>query len=205
MDLHPASTTPTSTTLAQPTFRAPAVHPQYAQARARAVALENELDGAQKAYAAKLKGLIQKLQAQFYQKYGDQLYELEDLEHAIHNVQSQGQRALQRQLTALYLRGANEDQTGGGGNKASYQAAAKHLCEQFRATYCPADAYQVRRDAEAAQLQRAMMGGDGGFPRTTGQAGAPPMRIVSMTGDRPDVSDDAEVGGHSGHFGGMVS
>ena len=167
-------------------IQTPFIHPRYAEARERAYQLETEIESAQKQYAAQLRGIIQKLQLQFYQKYGDKLYELEDLEHAIQNIQYQGQRALQRQLTALYLKGASEDHAHGGAladpavTKQRFQDEAKQLCEQFRKHYCPEDNYQAKRDAEAARLQRAILcgGRDGGM--MVGDGG---MRMLPENGE----------------------
>ena len=166
-------------------LQTPPIHPRYAEARERAYQLETEIESAQKQYAAQLRSIIQKLQLQFYQKYGDKLYELEDLEHAIQNIQYQGQRALQRQLTALYLKGACEDHSEHGGalvdpalTKQRFQAEAKQLCEQFRQQYCPEDNYQAKRDAEAAKLQMAILGGGRGGMMLGGGSGGGGVRVL---------------------------
>lgn len=200
--MHPNPTTTTAQQLQRVpaagggALQTPAIHPRYAEARERAYQLETEIESAQKQYAAQLRSIIQKLQLQFYQKYGDKLYELEDLEHAIHNIQYQGQRALQRQLTALYLKGATEDQAAHSGalvdpavTKQRFQAEAKQLCEQFRQQYCPEDNYQAKRDAEAAKLQMAILGGDGGRGLMLGGGGRGGVRVLPMSqGTKDDLS-----------------
>lgn len=141
------------------------IHPRYVEARERAFQLETEIESAQKQYATQLRSIIQKLQLQFYHKYGDKLYELEDLEAAIQNIQYKGQRTLQRKLTELYMKGTSDAQATDGQlvdpsvTKQQFQQEAKRLCEQFRNEYCPTDNYQAKRDAEASKLQLAILGG----------------------------------------------
>lgn len=152
------------------------IHPRYVEARERAFQLETEIETAQKQYAAQLRSIIQKLQLQFYNKYGDKLYELEDLEAAIQNIQYKGQRTLQRKLTELYMKGTSDAQSTDGQlvdpsvTKQQFQQEAKRLCEHFRNEYCPSDNYQAKRDAEASKLQMAILGGRSTGATSSGNA-----------------------------------
>ena len=73
--------------------------------------------------------------------------------------------------------------------KQRFQAEAKQLCEQFRQQYCPEDNYQAKRDAEAAKLQMAILGGDGGRGLMVGGSGRGGVRVLPMSqGTKDDLS-----------------
>ena len=142
-------------------------HRRYGEAREKAFQLETTIENAQKEYAKQLSKIIKKLQTQFYKQYGKHIQELEDLEEGISNIQYKGMKHLKRQLTQLYLESSDREQSGGGGdgtnNETHIRDKARELYSEYRRMYMPRDNYQRKRDEEARNLQRAILGTAGAF------------------------------------------
>lgn len=131
---------------------------KYLQVREKAYNLETEIESGEKQYKEHVMQIIQKIQSEYYRKYGSKIEELQDLMEAIDQYQHKGYRQLKRQLQKMYL----EDMAGGGVNymeqKKLMKERSKYLYEQYREKYCPQDNYQSRRDEEAAKLQSSILG-----------------------------------------------
>ena len=138
---------------------------KYLNVRSKAHQLDTELEQAEKQYQREAISLIKKLQQKFYNAYGDKIHELEDLQDAINQYQKGGLKKLKRQLQKIYLEevGDNDDFEGEGDGvvtiSKNVQEKAKRLYEEYRAQYCPDDAYQRKKDREAARLQKSILGG----------------------------------------------
>lgn len=135
---------------------------KYLKVREKAFSIETELDNAEEKYKEYLIKIIQKIQAEFYKKYGNQIQELQDLSEVIEQYKYQGFKQLKKKLNQLYLEDLVQE---GGNNSVSYKdkqeifrKKTKELYQQYRTKYCPDDNYQKKRDAEASKLQKAILG-----------------------------------------------
>ena len=126
---------------------------KYLGARERACELEGEMEDAGKKVADHLIQYVRKIQAKFYQKYGNKIDELDDLHMAIGSVKKKGMKQLQRDLHNLYLLSEQE-----GGGEEVIKNKSKQLVDAYKQKYCPDDNFQKKRDAEAMKLKSAILG-----------------------------------------------
>lgn len=125
---------------------------KYLSARERAYELEGEIEDAGKKVADHLIQYVRKIQAKFYQKYGNKIDELDDLHMAIGSVKKKGMKQLQRELHSLYLLSEQE------GGEEIIKSKSKQLVDAYKQKYCPDDNFQKKRDAEAMKLKSAILG-----------------------------------------------
>ena len=126
---------------------------KYLGARERSFELEGEMEDAGKKVADHLIQYVRKIQAKFYQKYGNKIDELDDLHTAIGSVKKKGMKQLQRDLQNLYLLSEQE-----GGGEEVIKSKSKQLVDAYKQKYCPDDNFQKKRDSEAMKLKSAILG-----------------------------------------------
>ena len=135
---------------------------KYLQVREKAYQLETELDKVEENYKEQIMEVIQKIQSDFYKKYGSQIQELNDLTEAIEQYKFQGYKKLKKQLNQLYIQNLTQE---GGTEKMSAKSSqevlkekTKQLYEEYTNKYNPNDNYQKKRNYEAEKLQNAILG-----------------------------------------------
>ncbi len=136
---------------------------KYLKIREKAYNIEKNLESAEEQYKEQLMKIIQKIQAEFYKKYGNQVQELQDLTEVIEQYKYQGIKNLKKELNKLYIE--NLVQAGGDLSKENYKdkqekfkIKSKELYNQYKIKYCPEDNYQKKRNEEAKKLQKAILG-----------------------------------------------
>ena len=123
---------------------------QYMPARTRAVQLSNELSVAKTEMVTELISVIKRLQNKFMSQYSEKIYELEDLEEGISNVQKKGLKDLTRKLQVLYLESESNNTTH---DKEQIKLHAKQITDEYKRLYCPKDDYYYKKKKEAEHMR----------------------------------------------------
>lgn len=134
---------------------------KYLKVREKAYNIEKNLESAEEVYKDHILKIINKIQAEFYKKYGNQIQELNDLTEVIEQYQYNGIKTLKKELNKMYIEGLAQE---GGGelnmsqNQELLKKKTKELYNQYKLRYCPEDNYQKKRNEEAKKLQNAILG-----------------------------------------------
>ena len=139
-------------------------HHRYKEARERASSLNHTLQIANMQYKKELLEIVNSLRREFLRKYHKELNELDDLNNAIENVQSQGLKHLKQELMKLQMSTDSYEET---------REKTRQLTQEFQRLYYPRDEYQRQCDREALRLQAQIVPMLGGGAAAAGMALAP--------------------------------